>query len=101
MQPHSGCAREQLDRAVVVRRPEPTRDDEELAIEALAQRRLEIGGIVADDRDARRVDSEPQERRCEKRAVAILPVTAHELGARRDDRRSERLDAERTRTRGW
>ena len=52
---------EELDGAVVVRRPQPTRDDEQLAVEPIAQRALEIGGVVADDGDARRLDAEPKE----------------------------------------
>ena len=44
-----GGAREQLDRAVVVRRPEPARDDERSCASALAQRRLELVRVVADD----------------------------------------------------
>jgi len=45
---------EQLDRAVVVCRTEPTRDDEQVVSETFAERGLEIGRFVADDRDARR-----------------------------------------------
>jgi hypothetical protein len=47
--------------------------------EAFAQCRLEVCRLVADDRDARRVDTEPKQRRRKKRPVAILPVAAHEL----------------------
>jgi len=85
---HVRRSREQLDRAVVVGRAEPARDDKQLVRETFAERRFEIGRLVTDNCDARRVDAEPQQRRCEERPVAILPVAAHELGARRDDRRS-------------
>ncbi len=78
-------ARQQLDRAVVVRRPETAGDAQQVVGEALVQRRLEVGRIVPHDRDARRVDPEAQERRSEKRAVPVVAVAADELGARRDD----------------
>src|SRR5439155_7690037 len=79
---------EQLDRPVVVCRAEPARDDEQVAGEAFAERLLEVGGVVAHDRDACGVDAEPQERRREERAVAVVPVAGDELRARCDDRRS-------------
>ena len=50
------------------------------------ERCLEIGRIVADDRDPRRIDAEAKQRRGEVRAVAVVAVAAHELRARRDDR---------------
>jgi hypothetical protein len=56
--------------------------------EALTQCGLEIRRLVTDDGDARRVDAEAKQRRRQKRPVAILPVAADELGARRDDRNS-------------
>ena len=49
--------------------------------------RLEVGRIVADDRDPRRLDAEPKQRRREERAVSVVAVAADELGARGDDRR--------------
>ena len=45
--------RDELDRPVVVRRPEAARDQADVGLEALAQRGLELVGVVADDRDAR------------------------------------------------
>ena len=78
-------ARQKLDRAVVVRRPETAGDAQQVVGEALVQRRLEVGRIVPHDRDAHRVDAEAQERRSEIRAVPVVAVAADELGARRDD----------------
>ena len=78
--------REQLDRPVVVRRPEATRDDEQIVSEAVDERRLEIGRVVADDRDPRRLETEAQQRCGEERPVSVVPVAAHELRARCDDR---------------
>ncbi len=86
VEPHAGRVGEQLDRAVVVRRPEPARDDEQVVLEPAAKRRLEIGRVVADDRDPSRFDTAAEQVRREVRAVAIRPVAANELGARRDDR---------------
>ena len=77
--------RHQLDRAVVVRRPEPARDAAEIGLEPLAQRRLELGRVVADDRDPRRLEAEPQQLRGEERAVQVAPVAADELTAGDDD----------------
>ena len=81
-----GRPREQLDRPVVVGRPEPAGDAQEVVPEPLGQRGLEIGRIVADDRDRDRRDPERDQRRREERAVAVVPVAADELGARGDDR---------------
>jgi hypothetical protein len=53
VEPHARRAREQLDRPVVVRRAEPAGDDEQVVVEPFAQRLLEVGGVVADDRDPR------------------------------------------------
>src|SRR5205085_737651 len=53
------------------------------------QRGFEVARIVADDGDARRIDAEPKQRRREEGPIAIVPVAAHELRARRDDRRAQ------------
>ena len=45
---------DELYRPVVVRRTEAARDEADVGLEALAQRRLELVRVVADDRDARR-----------------------------------------------
>ena len=86
MEPDAGRVGEQLDRAVVVRRPEPARDDEQVVLEPSPKSRLEIGRVVADDRDPRRFDTAAEKIRREVRPVAIGPVAANELRARRDDR---------------
>ena len=52
------AAREQLDGAVVVGRPEPARDDEQVAREPVAERALELVGGVADDPQLGRLDPE-------------------------------------------
>ena len=80
--------RDELDRPVVVRRPEPTRARDEIGRgERLAQRRLELVGVVADDLDPRRLEPEREQRASEERAVQVGPVAAHELAARDDDHR--------------
>src|SRR3954454_11026531 len=88
MQPDAGGRRQELDRPVIVRRPEAPRAAEEVVGEALLERRLQIGGLVAHDGDARRIDTEAQKRRREVRPIAIATVPAHELGPRGDDRRA-------------
>ncbi len=57
----AGSAREQLDRAVVVRRAEAPGDDEEILVEAGPQRGLELGGLVADHGDPDGIDAELQQ----------------------------------------
>ena len=54
----AGGLREQLDRAVVVRRAEAARDDEQVLLEARPQRGFQLGRLVADDRDPNRIDAE-------------------------------------------
>jgi hypothetical protein len=85
---NTGSTREQLDRAVVVRRPQPARDDQQVVAQSLAQRGLELRRLVPDDRDPRRLDAQPHQRRGQERPVAVVAVAADELGARRDDRGS-------------
>src|SRR3954451_1850156 len=78
--------RNELDRAVVVRRAEPSRHEDCVTIvERRAQRRLELAGVVADDRDSRRLEPEPKRLACEIRPVQIGSLAAHELAARDDD----------------
>src|SRR5581483_5136076 len=106
-EPTAGRPGEQLDRAVVVRRPEAAGDDEQVLGETGAQRRLEVGRVVADDGDPCGLDAEAEERRGEKRPVAIRTVAADELGARGDERGPDAGYAGRqpvgvtTITRGW
>ena len=80
-------ARDELDRAVVVRRAETARDEAEIGLEALRECALEILDAIADDRDTSRVEPEAHDLRREERPVAVLPLAANELGARDDDRR--------------
>src|SRR5206468_9546845 len=84
-EPDAGRARDQLDGAVVVCRPEPARHDAEIRLEPILQRRLELGRIVADDLDPRRLDAEAQQLRSQKRAVAVVALPANELAAGDDD----------------
>jgi hypothetical protein len=75
-----------LDRAVVVRRPEPAGARHEIGRrDGLANGGLELGGIVADDLDPPGLDPEREQRASEERAVEIGPLAAHELTARDDD----------------
>jgi hypothetical protein len=78
-------ARDELDRLVVVRRAEASGDDDEVRVERLAERLFELALVVADDRDARGFQPEPDELAGEERAVAVLAVAANELAARDDE----------------
>ncbi len=86
----TGCTRKQLDRPVVVRRPEPAGDDEQVVPEAVAERRLELGGRVADDSHLHRLDPERLERSCEERTVQVGAVAPNELRPGDDDRGAQR-----------
>ena len=80
-------ARDHLHRAVVVRRPEPAGDEARVSGHALAQRRLELVGRVADDDDPRRLETEPQRFCRQEGAVSVGALPAHELAAGDDDDR--------------
>ena len=84
-QPDAGGTRDELDGAVVVRRPEPARHDAQIRAESFRERTLELLLAISDDHDARGLDAAPQELRCEKRAVQVAPVAADELAAGDDD----------------
>ena len=87
-----GDPRDDLDRAVVVRRPEAARDGDEVRVaDGLAERPLELGRIVADDVDPRRLEPEREQRAREERAVQVGALAADELAARDDDRRPRPL----------
>jgi hypothetical protein len=68
-----------------VRRPEPARHDDEISRQRLGEGALELGLVVADDRDLRRLEAEQDELPCEERPVAVVPVAADELAAGDDD----------------
>ena len=69
-----------------MRRPEPARARDELGGgDGVAYGSLELGRIVADDLDPRRLDPEREQRASEERPVEIGPLAAHELAARDDD----------------
>ena len=87
--------RDELDGPVVVGRPEAARDAAEIGLEPLAQRCLELGRVVADDRDPRRLDAEPQQLRGEERPVQVAPVAADELAAGDDDEAARAAQAAR------
>ena len=80
----SGDARHELDRPVVVGRPEPARDEAEVGVERLAERLSDVVGPVADDRDALGLEAEPKQpraarngplRSCRSPRTSSLPVT--------------------------
>ena len=68
-----------------MRRAQPARDEAEVGFEPLPERRLELGRVVADDRDPRRLDAEPQQLLREERPVQVGAVAADELAAGDDD----------------
>jgi hypothetical protein len=78
--------RDQLDRAVVVRWAEPTRDEAELGCEPLGKSGLELVGTVADDGDPGWLESELECPRGEEGAVQVRALAPDELAARDDDR---------------
>ena len=85
VQPTTRHARHELDRPVVVGRPEAARDEADVGLEPLAQGRLELVRVVADDRDARRLETEAQRFLGVERAVEIGSLAPDELAARHDD----------------
>ena len=81
---HAG---DELDRTVVVRRPETTRHEAEIGGERLAERGVEVVDAVTDDRYPLRLEPEAHRLGCEERSIAVVPLTPDELRARDDDRR--------------
>src|SRR5581483_947154 len=80
---------DELDRPVVVRRAEPARGEHRVAVgERRPQHPLELLRRVADDVDAHDLEPESLRLACEKRAVQIGSIAAHELAARDDDDRA-------------
>ena len=84
----AGDAGDELDRAVVVGRPETARDEADVGAGARgAQSRLELDGVVAHDRDLTGHEPEPERLARVERPVPIRPLAADELAAGDDDRR--------------
>ncbi len=83
----------ELHRSIVVRRPEATGDEAEIGLEALLEGARESLDTVSDDGDPGRIETEPHCLGGEERPVPVLTVTAHELGARDDDRRPRTAQA--------
>jgi hypothetical protein len=82
-------ARDELDGPVVVRRPEPAGDDAEVGVERGVERLCELVLVVADDRQRRRLEPEPNELAREERSVAVRAVAPDELAARYDERATQ------------
>ena len=87
-------ARDELDRPVVVRRPEPTRDEADVGLEAFSQGSFQIGGVVADDRNPDGLEPEPERLLGVEGTVQVGSLAAHELAARDDDRGARALQEE-------
>jgi hypothetical protein len=68
-----------------VGRPKASGDDAQVRLQALRKRSLELLLVVADDRDAGRLEPELDELARDERPVAIRPVAADELAPRDDD----------------
>jgi hypothetical protein len=78
-------AGDQLDGAVVVRRPEPAGHDAEISLQPDVERGLELVLVVANDRDRRRLQAEPHELAREERPVAVRAVASNELATGDDE----------------
>ena len=75
----------ELDGAVVVGRPQPTRADADVRLEALGDRVGELLLAVAHDEDPAGIETQPHELGRDERPVRVEPIPADELGARDDD----------------
>jgi len=82
----AGRGREQLDRPVVVRGPETSGDDAEIGPQPLGEGGCELARRVADDRDARRRETQGQQLSRQERPVQVGALAADELAAGDDDR---------------
>ena len=82
----AGGAREELDSPIVVGRPEPSGDDEQVGRETLAECRLQLLGLVSDERDSRGLEAPPRQLLGEKGAVRVAAPAPHELAACDDER---------------
>ena len=85
------CARDELHRAVVVRRAETAGDEARVGLQSLSQHRLELGGRVPDDRDPGRLEAVAQRLGGEEGAVPVGALAADELAAGDDDDRARPL----------
>ena len=86
-----GCARDQLHRAIVVRRPETAGDEARVRLQPLTEGSLELGRRVSDDRDPGRLEPVAQRLGGEERAVPVGALAADELTAGDDDDRARPL----------
>ncbi len=80
-----GSLRQQLDRAIVVSRTEPAGEQQQVMRQTVADRPLELLGLVADDGDPGGLEPQAQHLAGEEGAVQVAPVAPDELGAARDD----------------
>jgi hypothetical protein len=83
----AGHARQRLDRAIVVRRPETAGDEAEIRLDACPQGVLQLCRSVPDDDDPRRTNAQRDKLASEKRAIQVAAVTSDELAACDDDDR--------------
>ena len=79
---------DELDRAIVVGRPEAAGDEANVGFARRAQRSLEISGLVPDDHDLLGLEAQRERLASVERPVAVGSLAAHELAARDDDRRA-------------
>ena len=86
MQVPPGNPGDELDRAVVVRRAEAAGDEADVRLEALAQCRLELVRVVADDRNPDGLQPEQERLPGVEGAVEVGSLPPYELAARDDDR---------------
>ena len=73
--------------------PSPPETRQQVGVEPVPQRRLELVRLVADDRDPRGLDAEREQLSREERAVQVGPLAADELAAGDDDRRARRASS--------
>jgi hypothetical protein len=77
-------AGDELDRPVIVGRPQATRNDAQIRAQTLRDSDLELILCIPDDRDPRGLESETDELTGEERPVAIAPVAPDVLASRYD-----------------
>ena len=71
--------RQELDRSVIVRRPEPTRHDQQVGAQTVLERARQLRGIVTDDHNALRSQAEPCELAREEATVCVADVATNQL----------------------